>query len=189
MGSVSDTRYKQRAVIEFLVAEKESVENIHKWLCAVYGSYVVNRSTIGHWVQRVKASGSGEMELHDRPRSGRPATATRPDILVDVIARGETVNLDVYIKTLQKLKQRYWGCGLNRNPGDMLLQHDNARPNTSLRTQEAIAKFGWTVLPHRPYNHDLGLSDFHLFGPLKDTLCGTSFDDDEHESCTEAMDT
>jgi transposase len=107
MGSVSDTRYKQRAVIEFLVAEKESVENIHKRLCAVYGSCAVNRSTIGHWVQRVKTSGSGEMELHDRPRSGRPATATSPDSLVDVIARGEKINLDVYIKTLQKLKQRY----------------------------------------------------------------------------------
>jgi hypothetical protein len=26
---------------------------------------------------------------------------------VDVIARGETINLDAYIKTLQKLKQRY----------------------------------------------------------------------------------
>jgi hypothetical protein len=30
MASVSDTRYKQRTVIEFLVAEKETVWNIHK---------------------------------------------------------------------------------------------------------------------------------------------------------------
>jgi hypothetical protein len=30
MVSVSDTCYKQQAVIEFLVAEKESVGNIHK---------------------------------------------------------------------------------------------------------------------------------------------------------------
>ena len=58
--------------------------NIHKRLCAVYGSYAVNRSTDGYWVRRVKASGSGEKELHDRPQSGRPATATSPDILVDV---------------------------------------------------------------------------------------------------------
>jgi hypothetical protein len=28
-------------------------------------------------------------------------------ILVDVMARGKTINSDVYIKTLQKLKQRY----------------------------------------------------------------------------------
>jgi transposase len=74
MASVSDTRYKQRAVVEFLVAEKESVGNIHKRLCAVYGSCAVDRSTIGRWVQRVKDSGSEEMELHDRPRSGRTGT-------------------------------------------------------------------------------------------------------------------
>jgi transposase len=60
MASVSDTRYKQRAVIEVLVAEKEIVRNIHKRLCAVYGSYAVDRSTVGRWDQRFKASGSGE---------------------------------------------------------------------------------------------------------------------------------
>jgi transposase len=81
MASVCDTCYKQRAVIEFIVAEKESVGDIHKQLCAVYGSCAVDRSTIGRWVQRFKASGSGEMELHGRLRSGRPATATSPDML------------------------------------------------------------------------------------------------------------
>ena len=60
MASVSDTRYKQRAVIKFLVAEKESEGNIHKRLCVVYGSCAVDMSTVGRWVQRVKASGSGE---------------------------------------------------------------------------------------------------------------------------------
>jgi hypothetical protein len=60
MASVSDTRDKQRAVIEFLVAEKESVGNIRKQLCAVYGNWAVDRSIVGFWVKRVKASGSGE---------------------------------------------------------------------------------------------------------------------------------
>ena len=68
-------------------------------------------------------------------------------ILVDVMARGEKINSDAYIKTLQKLKQR---ARPNMNPGGMLIQHNNARPHTSLRTQEAITKFGWTVLPHPP---------------------------------------
>jgi hypothetical protein len=59
---MSDTRYKQRAVIEFLVKErkKESVGSIHKRLCVVYGSYAVDRITVGRWVHRVQASGSGE---------------------------------------------------------------------------------------------------------------------------------
>jgi hypothetical protein len=63
MASVSDTRYKQPAVTEFLVAEKQSVGNIHRRLCAVYGSCAVDRSTVGRWIQRVKASGSGETEI------------------------------------------------------------------------------------------------------------------------------
>ena len=100
-------------------------------------------------------------------------------ILVDVMARGETINSDSYIKTLQKLKQRYWRVRPNRNPGDMLIQHDNAHPHSSLQTQEAIAKFGWTVLPHPSYSPDLAPSDFHLFGPLEDALRGTRFEDDE----------
>ena len=100
-------------------------------------------------------------------------------ILVDVMARGETINSDAYIKTLQKLKQRYWRMRHNRNPGGMLTQHDNARPHTSLRTQEAITKFGWTVLPNPTYSPDLVPSDFHLFGPLKNAVCGTRFEDDE----------
>jgi len=68
MAFVSDTCYKQRAAFDFLVAEKECVGKIHKRLCAVYGSCAVDRSTVGRWVQRVKASESGEIELHDRER-------------------------------------------------------------------------------------------------------------------------
>jgi len=60
-----------------------------------------------------------------------------------------------------------------------LIQHDNARPHTSLRAQEAIAKFGWNVLPHPPHSPDLAPSDFHLLGPLNDALRGTRFEDDE----------
>ena len=100
-------------------------------------------------------------------------------ILVDVMARGETINSDAYIKTLQKLKQRYRRVRPNRNPGSILIQHDNARPHTSLLTQEAIAKFGWNVLPHHSYSPDLAPSDFHLFGPLEDALRGTWFEDNE----------
>jgi len=100
-------------------------------------------------------------------------------ILVDVMARGETINSDAYIKTLQKLKQHYRQVQPNRNSGDTLIQDDNACPHASLRTQEAIAKFGCTVLPHHPYSPDLPPSDIHLFGPLKDALRGTRFEDDE----------
>jgi hypothetical protein len=72
VASVADSRFKQRAVIEFLVHKNVSVVNIHERLCAVYGSYAVDRSTVGLWSKRVKASGSTVAELSDLLRAGRP---------------------------------------------------------------------------------------------------------------------
>ena len=57
----------------------------------------------------------------------------------------------------------------------VLLQHDNARTHTSLKTVEHIVKLGWTVVSHPPYSPDLAPSDFHLFGLMKDGLCGQHF--------------
>ena len=57
-------------------------------------------------------------------------------ILVDFMPKGTTINSDVYIDTLRKLKARLRRV---RPPLDMfkvLLQHDNARPHTSLKTRE-----------------------------------------------------
>ena len=49
MESANDVQYIQRAIIEFLVVEKQSVTNIHKHLFSVYGSATVDRSTVGNW--------------------------------------------------------------------------------------------------------------------------------------------
>ena len=57
----------------------------------------------------------------------------------------------------------------------ILLQHDDVRPHTSLKSVEHTASLGWTVLPHPPYSPDLAPSDFHLFGPMKDGLRGRHF--------------
>jgi histone-lysine N-methyltransferase SETMAR len=56
-----------------------------------------------------------------------------------------------------------------------LLLHDNARPHTNLRTGEAVATMGYTVLSHPPYSPDLVPSDFHIFGFLKYALLGRRF--------------
>jgi hypothetical protein len=47
----------------------------------VYGSCAVDRSTVGRWAKRVKASVSAETELRDLPRAGRRATANTPGML------------------------------------------------------------------------------------------------------------
>jgi hypothetical protein len=56
MESVNDVGYEQRAVLEFLVAEKESATNIHKRLSNVFVSATVDRNTVGRWVKRATAS-------------------------------------------------------------------------------------------------------------------------------------
>ena len=61
----------------------------------------------------------------------------------------------------------------------VLLQHDKARPHTSLKTREVISAFGWTKILHPPYSPDLAPSDFHLFEPLKESLRGRHFFNDE----------
>jgi hypothetical protein len=91
MACVPDSRFKLRAVIEFLVHKNESVVNIHKRLYAVYRSFAVDMSIVGRWAKRVKASGSAETELRGLSCAGRPATANTPDMLnsADAIIRAD----------------------------------------------------------------------------------------------------
>ena len=93
-------------------------------------------------------------------------------ILVDFMSKGATISSDVYIDTLKKLKTRIQNVQPTLEMSKVLLQHDNARPHTSLKTCKVISSFGWTTISHLPYLPDLALSDFHLFGPLKESLRG-----------------
>jgi len=56
------------------------------------------------------------------------------------------------------------------------VHHDNARAHTANVPSSTITKLGWEVLVHPPYSPDLALSDYHLFGPLKDHLGGMKID-------------
>jgi hypothetical protein len=102
--------------------------NIHKRLCAVYGSCAVNRSTVGQWAKRVKVSGSAETELRDLPCADRLVFWDCDGvILVDVIPRGVTINSEAYINTLNKLKERFQRVRPGKNPAEMLFQYDSAQ--------------------------------------------------------------
>ena len=100
-------------------------------------------------------------------------------ILVDFMSKRATINSDVYIDTLKKLKARIRRLQPASETSKVLLQHDNARPHTSLKTREVISSFVWTTISHSPYSPDLAPSDFHLFGPLKESLRGRHFFSDE----------
>jgi len=84
------------------------------------------------------------------------------------------------------LKQQIQSIEPNRRTNEVLLLPDNARLHTSLRTKEATATVGWTVLPHPTYSPDLASCNFHIFVPLKDLLQGRCFADSnelEHSMC------
>ena len=100
-------------------------------------------------------------------------------ILVDFMPKGTTINSDAYIDTLRKLKAKLRRVRPHLDMSKVLLQHDNAKPHTSLKTREVIASFGWTTVTHPPYSPDLAPSDYHLFGPLKEGVRGQHFTSDQ----------
>jgi hypothetical protein len=54
MEEFSDVRFKQRAIIEFLTAEKVPPIEIHRRMQAVHGDQCVDVSTVRRWVRPSK---------------------------------------------------------------------------------------------------------------------------------------
>ena len=88
-------------------------------------------------------------------------------------------NVSRYIDTLKKLKARIQRIRPVLEISKVLLQHDNVRSHTSLKTLKVISSFGWTTISHSLYSPDLAPSDFHLFESLKENLRERHFSSDE----------
>jgi len=99
---------------------------------------------------------------------------------VDFVAPGHTVNADYYCTLLS---DRLRPAVRRKRPGllnkGVILQHDNALPYRAHQTVEKIEEMGWELFQHPPYSPDLAPSDFHLFGPLKESLGGIKFENNE----------
>ena len=54
----------------------------------------------------------------------------------------------------------------------------NVPPHRARQT-EKIEEMGWELLQHPPYSPDLAPSDFHLLEPLKESLGGIKFENNE----------
>ena len=76
MEGFSDVRFKQRAVIEFLTADKVPPIEIHRRMQAVYGDQCVDVRIVRRWVRRFKDGELGQADLSDKTRSGRPVAAS-----------------------------------------------------------------------------------------------------------------
>jgi transposase len=68
-----DSKQKQHAVIVFLTKEGCRLSNIHRRLPNVYGHDTIDRSNLHRWIKKFKER---EISIEDKPRRGRPSTAT-----------------------------------------------------------------------------------------------------------------
>jgi histone-lysine N-methyltransferase SETMAR len=59
------------------------------------------------------------------------------------------------------------------------LVHENARPHIAPVSQELLTSFGWDIVIHPPYSHDLAPSDYHFFTKLKEFLGGKRFSNNQ----------
>ena len=77
MIAPKQSRQKQKIVIEFLLSEGETAQNISRRLNQVYGDGAIDYSTVTRWVKRINDGQEepAESDLCDRPRSGRPSSA------------------------------------------------------------------------------------------------------------------
>jgi transposase len=90
---------------------------------------------------------------------------------------GETGNSGLHCDVLRRLREnvRRRRPELWRKQQTRLLHHDNAPSHTSVLTQQFMANYEMTVIPHPPHSPDLAPCDFFLFPKMKLKLKGRRF--------------
>ncbi|GFR61839.1 transposase [Elysia marginata] len=95
---------------------------------------------------------------------------------MEFLELGQTVISERYISPLQALKRRLRDVRCDK---DSILQHDNARPHISRKTQHALKQLELTTLLHPAYSPGFDPSDYYLFPQLKKYLKGHHYGNDE----------
>ncbi|KOC60026.1 Histone-lysine N-methyltransferase SETMAR [Habropoda laboriosa] len=187
-----------RHILLFYFRKGKNAVQARKKLTDVYGEGVLTVRQCQNWFAKFR---SGNFDVEDAPRSGRPVEADKDAIkaLVDANRRittreiGERLNLsnstvyghlkgmgltsklDVWVPhvlTERNLCRRVDAKGV-------VFHQDNARPHTSLVTRQKLLQLEWDVLQHPPYSPDLAPSDYYLFRSLQNFLDGKTFTSNE----------
>ena len=192
---------EQRGVIRFLLAESVKSCEILSRMQRQYGPSCMSRANFYKWVQAFK---DGRESITDDLRSGRPVDVSTPEAVqavYDLIKSYRRVTLDeiatkldishgtVYAIVCEKLHFSKVSC--RWVPKMLTDDHKMQRLMASRASLRRYRKEGdaflsrivttdetW-VLTHPPYSPDLAPSDFHLFGPLKESMKGIHFQTDE----------
>jgi histone-lysine N-methyltransferase SETMAR len=87
------------------------------------------------------------------------------------------INVEVYSQQLEKMYTvllKNYPALVNRK--HVLLQQDNARPQTAKKTLQKIEELeGIELLPHPTFSPDLEPSDYYLFCSMAQFLCDKKF--------------
>ena len=147
-----------------------SPESYHsRWWDAVSPLWAGARTTV-HWVVNSPLKKKFKMQ----PSVGKVTCTVSWDrkgvIFLDFLEPRHSINSNHCTVTITKLKTPTSRVRSVKKI-TFLLQYNNARPHTCLKTVKHVASLGWTVLPHPLYSLDLVPSDFHLLQPMKDRQC------------------
>jgi histone-lysine N-methyltransferase SETMAR len=96
-------------------------------------------------------------------------------LLIDWLETGEIISAPRYCDTLNKLQRAIRQKQQGMLSKGVIVLHDNVRPRVTDTCHDTLQRFGWEVLAHPLYSPDLVPCDFHIFGPLKQSLKGRWF--------------
>ncbi|XP_011865157.1 PREDICTED: histone-lysine N-methyltransferase SETMAR-like, partial [Vollenhovia emeryi] len=100
---------------------------------------------------------------------------SRGIILIDYLAKGETINGQYYAALLDKLKATIKEKRPHLVKKKILFHQDNTRVHTCMVAMSKLNELKFELLPHPPYSPDLAPSDFFLFPNLKKFLGGKKY--------------
>ncbi|GFU91047.1 histone-lysine N-methyltransferase SETMAR [Trichonephila clavipes] len=172
-----------RHILLFYYRKGKNAVQTGKKLTDVNGEGVLTVRQCQNWFATFR---SGNFDVEDAPRSGRPVEADNYAIkaLVDVNQRitthNTTINSEVYCHQLDKLNdalQQKRPELINRKC--VVFHQDNARPHISLFTRQKLLQLEWDTMLHPPYFPDLEPSDYYFFRSLQNFLDGKTFTSNE----------
>jgi len=94
----------------------------------------------------------------------------------ELLPDDQTIHSEVYCLQLQQVYDilcRRYPAIVNRKR--VIIQHDNARPHTSKKTQEKMKDLEISALPHPAYSPDITPLDYYLFRSMAYFLRGRCF--------------
>ncbi|GFV13588.1 mariner Mos1 transposase [Trichonephila clavipes] len=113
----------------------------------------------------------------------KPRDLMKGPVYYKLLKQIKTIDADLYCNQLDKLnaaiKEKRPELASRKG---IVFHHDNARPHTTMVTQQKLNALGWEVLGHPPYSPGIAPSDYYLFRSLQNYLTEKKFKSFENVS-------